>query len=156
MNIFIVYTNFIITFASQLLLRTKLRNFSVLSIPFAKFLMLKCQKELCSKLELYCCSVVAHSDQFRNLCPKVSDAHPKTSDAHPKASDVHPKASDAHPKTSDARPKVSDVCPKTSDEKMLRYAGAGQSLSLGGVGESFSTLTWKNIAKKPSPFTFST
>ena len=111
-------------------------------MPFAKFLMPKCQKELCSKRELYCCSVVAYSDQFRNLCPKASDAHPKTSDVHPK--------------TSDARPKVSDVCPKTSDEIILRYAGAGQSLSLGGVGESFSTLTWKNIAKNPSPFTFST
>ena len=135
MNIFIVYTNFIITFASQLLQRTKLRNFSVLPMPFAKFLMPKCQKELCSKRELYCCIVVAHSDQFRNLRQKVSDAHLKVSDVHPK---------------------VSDVCPKTSDEKMLRYAGAGQSLSLGGVGESFSTLTWKNIAKNPSPFTFST
>ena len=104
-------------------------------MPFAKFLMPKCQKESCSKRKLYFCSVVAHSDQFRNLCPK--------------ASDVRPKASDVRPKTSDARP-------KTSDEKMLRYAGAGQSLSLGGVGESFSTLTWKNIAKKPSLFTFST
>ena len=104
-------------------------------MPFAKFLMPKCQKESCSKRKLYCCSVVAHSDQFRNLCPKASDVRPKTSDAHPK---------------------VSDVCPKTSDEKMLRYAGAGQSLSLGGVGESFSTLTWKNIAKNPSLFTFST
>ena len=104
--------------------------------------MPKCQKELCSKRKLYFCSVVAHGDQFSNLRQKVSDAHPK--------------ASDVHPKTSDARPKVSDVCPKTSDEKMLRYAGAGQSLSLGGVGESFSTLTWKNIAKNPSLFTFST
>ena len=89
------------TFASQLLLRTKLRNFSVLSMPFAKFLMPKCQKESCSKRKLYFCSVVAHSDQFSNLRQKVSDAHPK--------------ASDVHPKTSDARPKVSDVCPKTSD-----------------------------------------
>ena len=104
-------------------------------MPFAKFLMPKCQKESCSKRKLYCCSVVAHSDQFSNLRQKVSDAHTKVSDA---------------------RPKVSDVCPKTSDEKMLRYADAGQSLSLGGVGESFSTLTWKNIAKNPSPFTFST
>ncbi len=95
-----------------------------------------------SRAKTVFCSVVAHSDQFRNLCPKASDAHPK--------------ASDVHPKTSDARPKVSDVCPKTSDEKILRYAGAGQSLSLGGVVESFSTLTWKNIAKNPSPFTFST
>ena len=101
MNIFIVYTNFIITFASQLLLRTKLRNFSVLSMPFAKFLMPKFQKESCSKRKLYCCSVVAHTDQFSNLRQKVSDAHPKASDARPKVSDV--------------RPKVSDVCPKTSD-----------------------------------------
>ena len=69
-------------------------------MPFAKFLMPKCQKELCSKRKLYCCSVVAHSDQFSNLRQKVSD--------------VHPKASDVHPKTSDARPKVSDVCSKTS------------------------------------------
>ena len=104
-------------------------------MPFAKFLMPKCQKELCSKRKLYCCIVVAHSDQFRNLCPKASDVRPKTSDV---------------------RPKVSDARQKTSDEKMLRYAGTGQSLSLGGVGESFSTLTWKNIAKNPSPFTFST
>ena len=72
-----------------------------------------------------------------------------------KASDVRPKASDVRPKTSDVRPKVSDARQKTSDEKMLRYAGAGQALSLGGVGESFSTLTWKNIAKNPSLFTFS-
>ena len=74
----------------------------------------------------------------------------------PKPSDVHQKPSDAHQKSSDAHPKASDVRPKVSDEKMLRYAGVGQSLSLGGVGESFSTLTWKNIAKNPSPFTFST
>ena len=77
-------------------------------MPFAKFLMPKCQKESCSKRKLYCCSVVAHSDQFSNLRQKVSDAHPKASDARPKASDVRPKVSDVCPK-------VSDVCPKTSD-----------------------------------------
>ena len=109
-------------------------------MPFAKFLMPKCQKESCSKRKLYCCIVVAHSDQFRNLCPK--------------ASDVRPKTSDAHPKTSDVRPKVSDARQKTSDEKMLRYAGAGQALSLGGVGESFSTLKWKILPKTLHPSLF--
>ena len=56
-------------------------------MPFAKFLMPKCQKESCSKRILYFCSVVARSDQFRNLCPKASDVRPKASDVRQKASD---------------------------------------------------------------------